>query len=353
MKNSYLVRLSTAILMITSLLLATGCGYKNAPLPPESVVPEAIGDLLYKVDENGVKLSWSYPVKTIKGEVVEDISSFDLYMAEIALEEYCATCPVPFKTVIEVAGGVPFDGTLRRKASYDSSLLRTGHKYFFKVRSRSSWLASSSDSNIVTFVWFKPAAAPKELQAVAGDRHVSLSWQPVTTLANGRALDMPLKYQVLRSAGGKDFVKVGAPIAATEYEDKQVRNGQKYFYTVQSMTLHEEELVNGGVSQDIAVVPVDLTPPLPPAGVTAVGTGVGVKIFWDRNDGADIGGYKIYRRSADSDDYILIGDVKPEYTLFVDNKGDDSVRYYYAVTAFDQAKQPNESNKSREATVRH
>lgn len=353
MRDSYSVRFSTAICTMAFLLVLGGCGYKNSPVPPEAVVPQSIGDLTYKVDENGVKLTWSYPMETIKKELIQDVSSFMLYRAEIPLEDYCGGCPIPFDAPMELAGGSVYDGKLRKKGSYESSLLRSGSKYFFKVRSRTGWWATSADSNIVTFVWFKPAAAPGELKAVAGDRQVSLSWQPVTQLVDGNALDKPLKYQVLRSIGGKDFEKVGELQTGTGFIDMQVRNGQKYFYTVQSIMEHEEELVSGAVSKDVTVMPVDLTPPVAPAGVTAVRTASGIKVFWDRSDATDIGGYKIYRRPADKDDYTLLGEVKPDYTLFVDAKAGESVRYYYAITAFDKATPPNESDKSREATVRY
>lgn len=352
MKNRCLVRLAGIFLIGTSLLVS-GCGYKTPPIPPQQVVPKPIEDLLYTVGDDGVKLTWSFPVQTIKGSAIENISDFELFRAEIPLEEYCGSCPIPFGEPIEVEGGSPLDGEVRRKATYSSSLLRSGHKYFFKVRSRTSWWASSLDSNVITFLWFQPANAPEGLQASPGDRQVSISWQPVNSLSDGSPVTMPVKYQLLRSVGGKELVKIGELVDSTSFVDRQVLNGRKYFYAVQSMMDHEGELVNGGVSEKIAATPVDLTPPLPPTGVTAVRTGVGIKIFWDRSNDSDIAGYRVYRRAADKDSYESLGEVKAEYTLFVDSNAGDSVRYYYAVTAIDQSSPPNESDKSREATVRY
>jgi fibronectin type 3 domain-containing protein len=119
------------------------------------------------------------------------------------------------------------------------------------------------------------------------------------------------------------------------------------------MMEYRGELVNGGISPEVAVIPLDLTPPLPPAGVTAVATDVGVKVFWDKNSEADLGGYRIYRRAADRDDYQLLGSVGPEYNLFVDQGAADGGRYYWAVSAVDQASPANESIFSREATIRN
>jgi fibronectin type 3 domain-containing protein len=292
-------------------------------------------------------------VKTIRGSVLDNISSFELYRAEIPIEDFCGTCPIPFGEPMELAGGSPFDGKMRRKASYASSLLRAGYKYFFKVRSRTSWWADSADSNIITFVWFQPTAAPEGVTVTPGDRQVTLKWQPVTSFTDGSAVEMAMQYQVLRSLDGNNFERLGEPVATTDYVDRQVINGQKYFYTIQSMMVLKDDLVSGGISKDVGVTPLDLTPPLAPAGVTVVRTGVGIKIFWDKSAAADIGGYRVYRRAAAKDSYELLGEVASEYTLFVDSKADDSVRYYYAITAFDQATPPNESNKSKEGTVRY
>ena len=188
---------------------------------------------------------------------------------------------------------------------------------------------------------------------MAKDREIRLSWKPVTAYADGSALDNPVRYQVLRSTGGGEFEKIGGPLETTSYVDKQVLNGRKYFYTVQSVMSYQNEQVDGAVTKEVAAVPVDLTPPLPPVGVTAVRTDVGIKIFWDRSEDDDLGGYRVYRRAANEDKYTKLGDVAPEYTLFVDSKADDVVRYYYAVTGIDQSTPPNESAKSREATIRY
>ncbi len=353
MKNVNGVRITGLFLLAVSLFLMGGCGYKNKPVPPANVVPQSIEDLHYSVSDKGVRLNWSYPVETIKGTVLTEIDSFELFLAEIPLDKYCSSCPIPFAEPIDLPGGESIEGEVRKQGKYDFTLLQSAYKYFFKVRSRTSWWASSDDSNVITFIWFEPAAAPEKITAIPGDSEIALNWKSVTTLRDGKPVTMPLKYQVFRSVGGKGFEKAGEPLTATRFVDRQVRNGQKYFYTVQSLLVHGEEFVNGTISDEIASTPVDLTPPLPPQGVTAVWTDGGIKIFWDENSSADFGGYRVYRRDADKESYELLGNVDPAYTIFVDSQAKNNKRYYWAVTAIDQAKPANESDKSREATIRY
>lgn len=338
--------------MTILVLVASGCGFKTAPVPPQTVVPEPIVDLLHTIDGDSLTLSWSYPVETVKGTAIEDISSFDLYRAEIPLASYCATCPIPFGEPLEIPGGAVLDGELRSRAVYESKMLKSGYKYFFKVTSRTSWLAASEDSNIVTFVYYQPAAAPDGFAANAGDGEIRLSWQPVTQLMDGSKIPGPLSYRLFRSTGGKGFERIGGTLTATSFVDRPVVNGQKYFYAVQSFMEYRGEVVPGGRSEEISAMPVDRTPPPPPSGVTAVATGVGVKIFWNKSLDGDLGGFHVYRRASDSDDYELLGKVEPQFNLFVDSTAKEGIRYYYAVTSFDTATPPNESIKSREATIR-
>lgn len=82
----------TVLFLLTSFI---GCGYKDKPIAPSQIVPVAVTDLQYQLDEKGVTLYWSYPNKTVTGTKVVDIASFDLYRAVVAVDEHCETCPSP------------------------------------------------------------------------------------------------------------------------------------------------------------------------------------------------------------------------------------------------------------------
>lgn len=339
-------------LLLAGALFFGGCGYKTLPVPPESIVPKAIEDLRYSVDEKGVTLTWSYPDQTIKGTDLTDIASFELYRAVVALDSYCATCPIPFGEPIVVPGGmIGADG--KRKGTYESALLRSGDKYFFKVRSRTSWWAASADSNIVTFVWHMPAKPVDGLKAEGGDRFVRLQWQAPTQLMDGQPLDLPVQYQVLRSLDGKVFAEVATAVTETGYTDGSVQNGQNYYYQIQSLLQVDGNAVGGGMSEVATAVPVDLTPPEPPTGVTVIATGNGFKVFWNEVTAGDLQGYHVYRRAADQKKKDRIGDVEAIYTIFEDTTVQADGQFYYSVSAYDRAQPANESKPSVEATVRH
>lgn len=352
MRSARGVRAAGTLILGAALLATGGCGYKTPPVPPATVVPHAIEDLRYTIGEDKVQLSWSYPTKNIKGSDISEVSSFHLYSAEVPLEDYCSTCPIPFAEPLEVAGGQTVVEGKRRVATYDYDVLQPGNKYFFKVQSQTGWWITSGDSNIVTFVWHLPSVAPTGLSASAADSSVELSWQPVTSRRDGQPLTTEVVYQVLRRTGTAEYSRIGKPVKDTSYVDSAVVNGRQYSYQVQSVQQFDADLVYGGISEEITVTPVDTTPPPPPEGVMAVATDSGIRVVWEFSSAEDVAAYRIYRR-AEGGSFALVGTVKVPGTSFIDTKVSEDVIYYYAVTAVDSSSAANESAKSEEATPRY
>lgn len=334
-------------------LFVGGCGYKNQPVPPQTVVPEAIRDFRYTVDEKGVVLDWGYPVSTVKGGQIDSIESFELYRAEVLLSEVCSNCPIPFAEPMEIEGGAVFDGVEKRSGQYASSFLKSGYKYFFKIRSRVSWWASSDDSNIVSFVWFTPTVAPEGLTARPGDETIQVEWQGVAILIDGSTPTLPVLYQLQRSIAGKPFENIGFPTPKTVYVDSEVTLGQTYFYRVQSVMRYEKEFAGGGISQPITAISVDLTPPSVPQNLTVVQVESGIKLFWEQVTSQDLKGYRVYRRPANSTEFTMLAEVDISSVSYLDTDAQPGVRYYYAVTAVDMTEPTNESQRSKETTQRY
>jgi len=353
-----MIRLKCCRTLAFSLTAATfvfslgGCGYKDDPVPPQQVIPTAITDLRYQLNDKGVTLSWSYPVETVTGGDITEISSFDVYRAVIPAEEYCDSCPIPFGRPINQPGGaVPDEG--RKTGTYESSLLRPGNMYLFKVRSTSGWWAISKDSNIISFLWNIPAKAPENFQARAADGKITLSWQAVSSHRDGSALTEDVLYQVYRSMGGGAFQTIGKPVSDTRFVDTTPISGRKYFYKVQSLSVYEKATVGGGVTEVVGAESLDLTPPAPPAGVRGVRTATTIKIFWEPVNEKDLQGYRVYRRLPGEKKMTMVGEVNAPYVLFTDKAPPkDAARIFYAVSSIDTQDPANESVRSPEVMIK-
>ena len=339
--------LSAALIVVTGL---GGCGFKTLPVAPQALVPLPITDLRYELSEIGVTLFWSYPRQTIAGDELTEINRFVLSRAVVAVDDYCNTCPIPFGVPISLPGGVlPGEGA--KTAYYESTLLRPGNLYFFQIRSKSGWMAESAPSNLVSFVWQTPPAAPTGLTADAKDSRITLSWQPVTVHLDGTPITRPVRYQVSRSHGGASYVNIGEQQSEASFADATVDNARKYRYRVQTFTVYDKDMVGGGFSDHIETSSVDQTPPAPPANVNAVRTAKGAKIYWDRGQEPDLKGYRVYRRLPGTVAEI-IGEVLEPYNLHEDLTIPAGVRMiYYSVSGFDKSKPANESERSAETSM--
>jgi len=335
-------------LAMLAFLSPAGCGFKDKPVPPQHVVPKAVLDLHVDLDERGATLSWSYPQRTVTGETVEAIDAFELYRAEIPASQYCKTCPIPYSAAIEVSGGSMAPNS-NKTATCEIRDLRPGNLYFFKVRSQSGWWRESQDSNEVSFFWQTPPMAPEGLTGVGGDGKNTLQWQPVRQLRDATPTTAPVQYQVYRSVDNGSFAKAGGPIAATSYVDTAVENGRTYAYQVQAISVYSQGSVGSALSAAAKANPLDRTPPPVPAGVVAVRTEVGVKIYWDHVEAADLAGYRVYRRVGTGAP-VLAGEVLLPYNMFTDAKA-PSGSPVYSVTSIDAQSPANESARSAETPV--
>ncbi len=342
----------TAALAAVLVLGLVSCGFKDDPVPPKQVIPRPITDLSYQLDDKGVTLSWTYPTESVTGRDLNEISSFSIYRAVVPADQYCESCPVPFTAPVEIPGGqIPNKG--RKTATWQTSLLRPGNMYFFKVRSTAGWWAESKDSNVVSFLWNIPARAPENLKAVSQAGGVLLSWDPVTSHRDGSPVTEPVRYQVQRSVGGGEFQPVGQPVTETRFTDSGLTPGRTYYYRVQAVSVYDQATVAGGESAPVHATVRDLTPPPPPVGVRCVRTASSIKIFWEPVTEKDLKGYRVYRRLGGQDKPVLLGEVNAPYVMFTDTRPPArGERVFYSVSSIDSQQPANESTRSAEVMLK-
>nr|WP_320011040.1 fibronectin type III domain-containing protein [uncultured Desulfobulbus sp.] len=337
----------TALSLVTAgVLVCAGCGFKDKPVSPQQVLPQAVPDLRVKLNPQGATLSWSYPQKTITGEAVEEIDGFELFQAEIPEDDFCPSCPIPYRTVIDVDGGYVVPGSTKT-AVYEVRGLRPGNLYYFKVRSKSGWWRESKDSNEISFLWQTPPRTPQSLSVLSGDGENTLQWQPVTELTTGEKISAPLQYRIFRGVDGAGVAPYGSPLTTSSYRDTGVKNGSRYTYQVQAENIYTHGTIVGPLSEPVFATPTDQTAPPVVSQIAAMRTEMGVKVFWEDVSASDLAGYRVYRRHA-GEAPVQVGEVSLPYTLFVDQNPPSGL-LYYSVSSFDDQDPANESKRSVEA----
>jgi hypothetical protein len=145
MKRRFLLILA-AILVLAVVL--SSCGKKTAPIPPQAIIPLPITDLAHRLDDRGVSLSWSAPVRSEEGEPLPAIARFLVERAEYELADFCKNCPVRYTelAVVDGKGG-------GEKFLYRDEQLQAGHIYYYRVKSEVGWREISRPSEPVRFEW--------------------------------------------------------------------------------------------------------------------------------------------------------------------------------------------------------
>ncbi len=126
-----------------------GCGKKNMPVPPQNLIPAQVTDVQYTVDQSTVVFSWSAPRFLINGDTLAEVAGFDVQIAEVSPEQFCAGCPVVYGEEITVPGG----RVTGQKNEYRLADMKPGFHYFFRVRARTSRWAVGRYSEAVFLVW--------------------------------------------------------------------------------------------------------------------------------------------------------------------------------------------------------
>ncbi len=332
-------------------LLIPGCGRKTRPVPPMIRTPAPITDLRHSMTADGITLTWSIPQATEDGTPLASIEAYELQQASVEESRYCPDCPVRFERPQLLGGQALRRDTVANTMTYRIEGLRARHHYFFKVRSRTGWQATSRDSNTVSLLWDIPAMAPENLRIQPGDGQLTLNWQPPQTLADETPLTEPVSYQLYRSTDCLEFTPHGDQLQSTTFTDSGLANDTRYFYRIQALRLTDAGQIGGLLSDNRAAAPRDLTPPPTPTLFTLVKTTAGIKILWGMEPVADLEGFRIYRRLPATEQPALIGEVDATTLMFIDTEPpNNATSWHYSLTAFDRAEPANESPYSQEKT---
>jgi len=341
--------------LVVVLFGPAGCGRKGSPLPPRPNVPVAVGAFQAEPRDNGILVSWNRPTRNEDGSPLTDLLEFRLYRAVSGPPGPNLEIRPAFSMTATIRAEDPDNATVRglQYAFRDDdggAGLTPGLRYGYRVQAVNRRGEAGSPSREV-FVEYMPAPeAPVALEAIAGDGTVNLTWHPPlrSPTADGTLL---LGYNVYRGVRPGEYapgpVNPG-PVVETRFRDVGVENGRTYSYVVRSVVLGQPAWRESRDSNDVSVTPLDLVPPAPPRGLTAVPGTHAVSLSWAANTEPDLLGYFVYRHDPSALTPARLTEESVQTTTFVDRTARPGVPYTYTVTAVDRSPRRNESAPSAE-----
>jgi hypothetical protein len=336
--------------LLTAFCLSA-CGKRRPPLPPIERVQQRT-ELLSGVQRgNQVILSWPAIQRNASDQSVQSIRRIDVYRLAENPRAPLGLTEEEFASRATLIGSVTYDQIKNGTPvlSYTDTLELAGAparlRYAIRYVNASGQRAAFSN-----FLLLEPAARIAQAPTIiatsneVGESAITISWQPPVANIDGSTPVNLLGYNVYRL--DQDQTEIREPInsslvSGTQYSDKNFKFGESYRYVVRAVSLGTEGAqVESLNSNAITVSPRDIFPPSAPASITVAAAPGRLSIFFPANPEADVAGYNLYR-STDPDlpkaQWNKLNSALLTRTSFQDEKVESGKRYYYYLTAVDQA----------------
>jgi len=323
-------------------------------VPPETRLPQAVGDLMAVEREGAVEVAWTVRGRRMDNSRITEPGFARLYRIDDAgTGEPRAAMRRDDRIVgyTELATFRLQDLGGDRITYVDRRGLVYGRRYTYVATTTDAQGRTSAPSARVSITYIAPPEPPQALRGEPGDRAARLGWQPPAKLVDGTAIGDPLVYDVLRATdpvAEPSVIGRTAP-GTTAYEDRGVENDRTYYYAVRAIRMAGAASAAGAASERVAVTPMKTTPPAPVRDVTAVPSRGEVRLSWRPSPEPDVATYIVYR-AAGGGAPMRVGTVRPPTTTFVDRSVPPGT-YRYTVTAQDASARANESGPSNEVSV--
>jgi predicted small lipoprotein YifL len=347
------------VLALLGLALAA-CGKKGPPVAPELRLPVPPTGLEASIDEDSILVSWTNPESRLDGSRLRDLAEVRLYRREDSDDGPLKPAMlsggrvVGYERIAAIRVDAPAPATVvgTHVQWVDRQGLVPGHRYVYVLTAMDAQGRSSPPSERRPVTFLAAPLPPRDVEATAGNREVTLSWHGPAEFTDGSPASGDLRYIVLRGVGsaGPLTVVTPQPLAATSYTETGLENGAEYRYAVRAVRVDPRATATGAPSAVVAARPIETTRPIAPRNLVAVPSPGMFRLAWSPSAGASVALYAIYRATG-AGALVRIGTTLAANTTFIDRDVRPGTTYRYAVTAIDNARMPNESAPSNEVTV--
>ena len=345
------------------LWIAESCGVPGEPVPPSPAVPQAVTDLTASQRGDGVLLVFTPPNKSTRGERLNTTPTMEVLQGSLRadglpdLRSLHVIDTVPgsvLKTYVQ-QGKVEFLEHFPPQVIHNQPAETT----VFVVRTRVSERKSSGNSNPVVVTVYPVPERIEALDVHEAENSIQLKWSPPKQTSSGVPLSRELSYHVYRGeldpasekAARKDLhdgvwrspLLEVATVTPPEYEDTGFDYGKTYVYVVRGAVNEGGKLLESDDSRPLILTPKDIFPPGAPQDVVAAvlpggqGNAKVVDLSWGINAETDLAGYRVYRSEREGERGPLLTPSLLPSSAFRDRDVNSGRRYWYTVTAVDQA----------------
>ena len=335
----------------------SSCGKKGDPTAPVAAVPEEIKDLTAHPQERAIILIWSIPKENADGSQLLDLKGFKILRNEIDIKKGCLSCPKRFSLLYDIDyKNYMMNKPQAEKIEYSDKDLHFKNIYTYRIVSYNTSNQLSPRSNAQEVFWDIPSLPPNNLQAELKEKSVILTWEEPGALEDGSSLKGLVGYNLYRRFPNETYSidPVSSELITTlACRDKGIQMDKDYLYTLRAVRKVRETLIESGACKEVTINTTDRTPPDAPTGLFVLPVKTGIMLKWEENEESDLNGYNIYRKSGGKADFKKLNETPFSQSSYFDKSVKANEHYTYAVTAIDDFKPINESERSKEVDIQY
>ncbi len=247
------VRNTLIVLTALGMAAVSACGRKGALVPPEALVPAAVGSLDVRQQGGDLLVSWSAPTREQGGRPLRDLAGFQLLRRQLLPGEAdCSACPEAWRPLAGIDLEMP--RSVERAAGLffyrDRGVTpEIPTQYRIVARSASGGVSRSADTPLRRV---HPAPPSPSLKAALTPTAIAL--EPAVQLPAGGE---PAGFNIYRRSAGAAWSPLpqnSAPVSGPAWEDRQVEFGSSYSYRATTLLRVGGELVESTPSQEVEIL---------------------------------------------------------------------------------------------------
>jgi predicted small lipoprotein YifL len=355
------------VTLLAGLYLFAGpaCGRKGPLELPPGRAPAAVEKLTAVQRGDAVVLEWTNPGKAVSGRSLGPLGEVEIWVFDGG--------PLPAGRALGPAEVEKTGRLVRRIPEKEFTDLVVGRgepasemafRYIFdpgpsgpkslaftvRVLDREKRASEFSPPAAVS-VRASPKPPTSILAEVRADS-IAITWTAPDANIDGTKLERAPGYAVYRAEGdGLARRLTPVPVEAVRFEDRDFEFGRSYRYFVRAASSGAGGTVESADSPAAEIVPKDVFPPAPPAGLVALAGEDIVSLSWKPGTEPDLDGYRIWRKEAAQAAFAPVAGIVRGNT-FVDRTVAKGVSYVYGVSALDGAGNASRPAESEPVAVK-
>jgi len=357
MKKNFVLLIS-----IFFFLFFSHCGKKGALLPPLVKTPEKIEKINVSQRGGHIILDWVNPSHYLKGSTLLETNEIEIWILMLEKQEESEDKKDSIK-IEEFKKQAKLLARIKKENFSEYEVLKSKNisrfRYFYKLCENDLKLKKlvfslrvfddrKKSSEFSELIFFRPKIiplSPQELKTSIYEDRIEIKWHPPEKKFD-QSFPPDIKgYNIYRSDEGEEWRQINNQLIKEEkYVDRNFSFGKIYRYFVRISAYDSSSLYESEDSEVVEALPEDVFAPEIPTGLIYVSGEDFISLTWDANSERDLAGYHVWRKLEGEEKYILLTPKPILENAYNDTTVEKNERYYYAVSALDNA--GNESKKS-------